>query len=89
MLNHRDVAAVTKALVSTQAYQAVKFVSPSFVVRATKPRRGCGKQWDKRDRSVSLVLTYGAPNHRERAFLKARGGIAPARVQLRDFPKPR
>lgn len=88
-VNMRDVSAVTKALIDTQAYQAVKFVSENFVVRATKPRyRHRRKQWDARDRHVSLVVSFGAPNYRERAHLK-RFGSLPRRVVVRDFPRPR
>lgn len=94
MLNHRDIAAVTKALVDTETYQAVKYVSEKFVVRATKPRyRHQKKQWDKRDNRVSLIVTFGAPNYLERAFIancKRAGEPLPVRkIQLRDFPKVR
>ncbi len=87
MLNSRDVAAVVKALVDTQAYQAAKFLSENFVIRATKPRRKLGA-WSNRYKRTHLVVTFGAPNYRERQHLRRLGKV-PARVQLRDFPQSR
>jgi len=90
MLNCRDVDKVVKALLDTQAYSAVRFLSDRQIVRATKPRRRKGKQWDARDSSVQLVLTIGAPNYLEREVIrrhKKAGKPLPKKVLVRDFPR--
>lgn len=90
MIGKEYVSQVVSALVSTGAHRAVKIVSPSFVVRATRklvqgkvPRRG----------NIEAVLTIGRPNYRERKFIKLcqkAGEPFPVRkVQVKHPPKPK
>lgn len=86
----RVIGAVVRALLSTTSKRATKYLSPSFTVKA------CRVTYDKRppDRRASradIVLTIGAPNHLERAFIKKcnrAGEPFPVRkIQLKAFPK--
>lgn len=84
--------ATLKAVVATVDYalakakRATKYVSPALVVKATrrhKPRRN--------ERTAEIVLTIGAPNYAERAFIKTArkaGEAFPIRkVQLKHWSR--
>jgi len=81
-----SVGAVVEALVSTDSKHATKYLSPQHTVKATV----IGVRPRKRDKRLYLVVTIGAPNYREREFIKrcAREGVAliTQQVQLRPFP---
>lgn len=65
--------------------QAIKYLSPSLVVTATRRHRP-----DGRARTAEVVVTVGAPNHRARAYIKTmkRAGQSPPfkYLQLRYWP---
>lgn len=84
------IVQVVEALLTTEAHTATKYVGSRVIVRATRPllrgkipRRG----------NVTVVLTAGRPNYRERQFIKAcfkAGENLPVnKVQLRYPPKRR
>ena len=79
---------VIEALLSNEAHQAVKYLSPYYVVQATRVsyRHGFSK------RSIDIRITAGRPNYLARRFIKAcrkAGEPFPVkRVQLR-FPVKR
>lgn len=62
----QHVEAVVRTLVWEKARQAVKYVSPKEIVRATRRlQRGrvpCG--------NIDIVLTIGRPNYKDRQFIK-------------------
>ena len=81
-----------EALLRTDSKQAVKYVSPVLVVKATRVTyRANGRKPRKNERSTELVLTFGRPGYREREFIKAcakAGEPFPVkRVQLRAYPR--
>lgn len=83
-----------EALLRTDSKQAVKYVSPALVVKATRVTyRAHGRRPRKGERSSEVVLTFGKPGYREREFIKAckkAGEPFPVkRVQLRAYPRRR
>lgn len=67
MIGTLDAAgAVVDAVLCKTLKTARLYLSDKYVVKAT--RRG---KWDKRDRSVHVLVTVGAPNYLERKFIKA------------------
>lgn len=85
--NTKHVDAVVKALVTTGARTATKYISPTEIVRATRRRyRG---RIVKGARTVDIVLTIGRPNYAERAFIKkARMGREPFPVKKIQLKYP-
>lgn len=53
-------------LIDFNVRKATKFVSPDFVVKATRQMKP-----DRRGRSWTVILTFGKPNFRERLFVKS------------------
>jgi len=47
------------------ARQAVKYLSPKLIVKATRRRKP-----DRREQSQTILLTYGKPNYAEREFIE-------------------
>lgn len=79
---------VVVAVVAAKAWRAVKYVSPTQVVRATRVL------WRKRiPRTVDIRLSVCRPNYREVRFIrdcKKAGVPFPVRkIQLQFPPKPR
>jgi hypothetical protein len=72
----------------TRLRRVVKYESPSMVVMLTRQRKH-----DGRDRSRTYLLTVGAPNYKQRAFVaacKKSGEPFPVgRVQFEAWPQPR
>lgn len=64
----KHVEQVVMALVHNQARVAVKFISPTQVVRACI-RRARGKVRYKGN--INIALKMGKPNYQERQFIKA------------------
>lgn len=81
------VSAVIVALLENRVHSAVKYVSPSLVVRGTR-RLVKGKTIDGREK-VEVVLTIGSPNYRERDFVKSckkAGESFPVRKIVLKYP---
>jgi hypothetical protein len=79
---------VIELLLRTECYQTTKYLSPNEVIRATRRHKPSA-----RARRIEAVLTVGAPNYRERQFIKAclRAGepFPIKRIQLRPWPRKR
>lgn len=73
------------ALIASDAKTAVKFLDEKTVVRATWHNKPSG-----RNSRETMVVSYGAPNFREREFVKSckkAGQPLPVKkIQLRAFP---
>jgi hypothetical protein len=86
-----NAGVIIATLLDNDAYQTTKYIAPNQVMRAT--RRVWKRKIDRRDRRIELVVTIGAPNYREREFikvLKKAGEPFPVKkVQIRFMPKPR
>lgn len=66
-LTRKDIALVMECILSDfECRKATKFVSPDFIVRATRQMKG-----RRTARSTTVIFTFGKPNFRERAFVKA------------------
>lgn len=87
-MNAICVANLFMSLVNPEVRKATAYLSDKLVVKMTRQRR-----FKARDRSHTLVLTYGKPNYLEREFIKQckKAGVPfPIRkVQLKMWPKPR
>lgn len=86
-LTRKDVALVMETLLADFTVRKVtKFVSPDFIVRATRQWKGRANQ-----RSTTVIFTVGKPNFRERQFVKAclkAGEPFPIKkIQLKFWPK--
>lgn len=84
----RAPAKVVEALLSNIGVrQAVAYVAPNFVVKATRQRKPT-----KRTRSETFLLTVGVPAYLEKRFIKAclkAGEPFPVRkVQLKSYRSP-
>ena len=60
--------AIIDAVLKPQVYQATKYVSPTYVITATR-KRFKGKLQSARARQETLLLTIGKPNARARQFI--------------------
>lgn len=85
-MKDRYFSEVARALLISGARKATKFISKTETIKAThhgRPRR--------RDRRQEIVFTFGAPNYRERNFIKTAvkaGEPFPIKkVQLQFYPK--
>lgn len=82
-------AEVIGVLLGTGSKQAIKYLSESMVVKATR-KSFDGKPQRKDARNETLLVTFGKPNYREREFIKtAKKAGEPfpiKRCQLRGFP---
>jgi hypothetical protein len=56
-------------IIFSGARQATAYLSEKEVIRATRPLYN-GKI-DRRNKTITVVLTLGRPNYRERLFIKA------------------
>ncbi len=76
------------ALLRSGARKATMYVDRDMTVKATRQRKP-----DKRDRTETLIITYGKPNYAEREFIKAckrAGEPLPVRkIQLKFWPEVR
>lgn len=76
---------VCGALIASDAKTAVKFLDDKTVVRATWHNKPLSRNYRE-----TMVVSYGAPNYREVAFIKAckkAGEPLPVKkIQLRAFP---
>jgi hypothetical protein len=64
--------------------KATYYYSPKHVVKATAQRRP-----DRRAKSQTIIVTIGAPNYAERAFIKKAvkaGESFPLKIQRREWP---
>jgi len=79
---------VCAALLATRNKTAIKYIDAKTVVKATWKHKP-----DGRNRSESMVVTFGAPGYREAAFVKAckkAGEPFPVKkVQFRPYPNKR
>lgn len=79
---------VVEGLLRSDDYQVTKFLSDREVIRATRRHKP-----SKRHTRIELVLTVGAPNYRERKFIKLcrRAGepFPVKRLQFRRWPRKR
>ena len=64
-MSYCNVGKVIGAAIKTGSYKATKYVSPRYVIRATRRHK-----IDRRDSRVEFVVTLGAPNYLERDFIK-------------------
>lgn len=82
-------AQVIAAVLAAKAHRAVKYLSPTHIVRAT--RRGARKRCPSLRDNVEVLVTVGRPNYLEARFIKAckkAGEPFPVRrIQLQHFPK--
>ena len=62
------VETVLVNLLVTEAHVATKYITPRFILRAT--RKLSNKRIDRRDSKVEIVLTIGSPNYLERDFIR-------------------
>ena len=65
IMSYCNVGKVIGAAIKTGSYKATKYVSPRYVIRATRRHK-----IDRRDSRVEFVVTLGAPNYLERDFIK-------------------
>ena len=65
MIDPKEFAAVAKAIVDAGAYQAVKYISPKLVLKATRRHKP-----DARATRQEFVFTMGRPAYNEAAFIK-------------------
>lgn len=92
MIEHwwaNEFAALAKALVLNGATRATKYVTTTFIIRATRKRYG-GKLVKRKGAPVEILFTVGRPNYLERAFiktLKKAGEPFPVRKIQLKFPK--
>lgn len=77
---------VCSALINSDARSAIKYVAYNIVVRATWHNKPSGRHTRE-----TMVVSYGAPNYRERKFIKAcKKANEPfpiSRIQFRFWPK--
>lgn len=77
-----------ETLMAVGARKATVYQHPKLTIKATRILKP-----NKRDRSTTLVLTMGAPNYEERAFikkcLKAQEPFPVRKVQLKHYPEKR
>lgn len=82
-----QVARVVEACLEMGARRATVYLAPTTIVRATHRHKP-----HSRERTTELVLTIGAPNARERSFIrscKRAGEPFPVRkIQLQWYRKP-
>lgn len=81
-----SIMKAVECVMQTGAKQATVYQHPKLTVKATRLFKS-----DKRSRSVTLVLTMGSPNYRERQFIKscikAKEPFPVKKVQFRWFTK--
>ena len=87
-IDPKHFAAVCGALAESDAKSAVKYLDEKTIVRAT----WCNKVYrHKNVRRKEMVVTFGQPNYRERAFIlackKAGEPFPVKRIQFRFYPK--
>ena len=87
-INPTYFAKVVSALIASDCKTAIQYIDAKTVVKATWHNKPSG-----RNRSESLVLSFGAPGFREAAFIKScikAGEPFPVKkIQLRAYPKKR
>lgn len=79
---------LAEAILEGGARKATKYVSEREVVKATPILYGKQRKFDRRDRSHSILFTFGAPNYAERKYirkLKAAGVPFPVRRVIMKF----
>ena len=59
---------VINALKQDKVYSAIKYLSPTFVVRATRKR--FGKKLPAKNQNFEATLVIGRPNYEQREFIK-------------------
>ena len=87
-INPTYFAKVVSTLVNSDCKTAVQYIDTKTVVKATWKHKP-----DGRNRSETIILTFGAPGFREAAFIKScvkAGEPFPVKkIQLRAYPKKR
>lgn len=82
------VSQVVAVLIENDAYVATKYVTRSYVVRAT--RKLFKRKIDSRQ-NIEIMLTIGRPNYQERDFVKSctksKEPFPVRKIQLRYPPK--
>ena len=80
------VGKVVDTLLTSNARMATKFLDSNKVVRATRQFKRSA-----RDSRTTLIVTLGAPNYRERYFIKqcvkAKEPFPVRKIQLKHYPK--
>lgn len=89
MTGYQNVERVVETLVETLARQATKYLTPTYVITAT--RKVYDGKIDKRSKNVDIVLKIGKPNFEERKFIKlyqkAGEPFPVKKIQLKFFKK--
>lgn len=88
---------LTEELTKAGAFRATKYLDENLVVRATRQmhgvKAGTGRKVSARDARAGFIITVGAPNYRERLFIKAcrkAGEPFPVKkIQFQAVPVPR
>jgi hypothetical protein len=88
---NKTVTEVLAVLLSEGAHRATKYLNPRYIVRATrKIYRG---KVEKNPKSISIELSFGVPNYKERMFIKlavkAKEPFPIKKVQVQMPPKKR
>ena len=82
----REIGRVVFLLWEGRARQAVKYLSPAFVIKATRRN-----PLDRRAKTMEVVVTIGRPGYREREFIKqcqrAKEPFPVKKIQLRPEKK--
>lgn len=90
-MNHlKYVQDVVNATITGLYVKAVKYVSPKFIIRATRTKEG-GRI--KKGSNISITLTIGKPNYMEREFIKlcqqAKEPFPVKKIQLKLYTLPK
>jgi len=87
-IDQRLFADVAAAIISNNAYQAVKYVSPKLTLKITRQHKA-----KSRDTRATFIVTMGRPAFREAARIKQyqKSGVAfPIRnieIRFKDYKK--
>lgn len=66
-----DVSDVVDAVVhDPEVYYAIKYISPTYVARATRRRFRAYNKKQRKDQAIEMVVHVGRPNYKERDFIK-------------------
>lgn len=64
-IDPKQYAAVAKAIIDNNAYQAIKYISPKLTLKATRQHKALS-----RDTRATFVFTMGRPAFREAEQIK-------------------
>ncbi len=86
------VLKVYEALLTSEAWKAVLFVSPKLVIRGTRRFYSNGAKPKPDKNRIEVLISVGPPNYREREFISAckrAGESFPVKKVQLAFKKPR